>query len=1073
MKQYRKFIVSIFLCVLAVCCVALPLFDKKGELVQAQTVAVQASGIKATYNLNEKVLFPQSVKVDYKGEKTAENGVLVYPNGDIYSIGTAEMLLSEEGEYELRYFFTHGGVQITATASFKVYSQRFGLSATNGSTITAVTAEMNETEMTATDIDSMRDGKEGLILRLYEGCEFTYNKPVDLRDCEEDGLTNVITLHPRTSRQETIVREDNGKDEFVNAELIAGYTYVRLTDCYDTNKFVEFVLDNKSAGKNLICYRAGTNTQENAGIYLPDTTTTTSFNKKEVFYDGVRGIARFFDWGPYNFGYRTYGTTEGVTLRYDFANSRVYAQLGDEQLFINDFVNTDIYGDNLFEGFTTGEVYVSVRNSDYSLAEATRIDVTSVGRDSGSALTGGLSGLVEACPEYKDEVKPAVKINAEKTDEYGIYAAIGDVITIPSATVYDVNDSNRLQVSVYRKDVLGNKISVGVSEGKFTVTENDIYYIEYKSTDLYGNEGVATLEVYVDATAKKGLSLSVEKVKTLSAGKEEYLPMPVIETLNDKQKLTLSVWIAREGEEPKLIAEAKGAENVLALTAEDLAYRPLYSGKYTVSYECYDNLNQAEYSYEVSCAPSDKVVFLGKPFLSRALIKNAIYSLEKFYAYSFEDGTPTALEAQAYVSFDGGEFVKVEDAKKLTVTGAKTARLKYTCDGVEQDVLSDEATIVDVNYGSGLSLEKYFYGENFTVNTELTNIRYHSLVQTGENVLRFVNPISINSFLLEYLVPANGANYKEMNVVLTDPYDTSKKVTITYGNNNGSSYACLNGGTRTNLGLPFADDVQSNRIFYDYEARQFVVQGAKFDYELDFTGAACYLDIVFKDIYGETAIEIRTLNNQNLNRNLRFDMNQPEVAVYKSEGNYKIGDIITVYHPQFFDVLSPVDVSGIKLAVTYEGNYVTSIDGVILDGIHNDPFKDYQIEAKSLGVYRVSYSAYDSFSQDNLATASYMFNVVDTVAPVITIEEGYDENGVLSMTAGQKLEFHYTVTDNVDEKLTTYVILSNIHTLKNRVYDSGAFFVTEAGEYDVYVVCVDEAGNMATVKFRLIAKEGK
>jgi len=45
--------------------------------------------------------------------------------------------------------------------------------------------------------------------------------------------------------------------------------------------------------------------------------------------------------------------------------------------------------------------------------------------------------------------------------------------------------------------------------------------------------------------------------------------------------------------------------------------------------------------------------------------------------------------------------------------------------------------------------------------------------------------------------------------------------------------------------------------------------------------------------------------------------------------------------------------------------------------------------------------------------------------------------------------------------------------LSNRVYDSGAFFVTEAGEYDVYVVCVDEAGNMATVKFRLIAKEGK
>lgn len=1074
MKKNYKLFASILICLLAVFCAVFPFLDKNGEVVRAQMVTFQSSEIKSAYNLNEKVRFPQTVKVEYSGEKTAKDGVLVYPSGNIYAVGETETALTEEGEYELRYFFTHENVRVTATASFKVYSTLYSLSATNGSTVTAVTAQMNETPMTGSEIDSMRDKKEGLIVRLYEGCEFVYKKPVDLRDCEADGLTNVITFHPRTSRQETIVREDNGKNEFVNAELIAGNTYIRLTDCYDSNTFVELILDNTSAGKNLICYRAGTNAQENAGIYLPDTTTATSFNKKEVFYDGVRGIARFFDWGPYNFGYRTYGTSEGITLRYDYASSKIYVQCGSEQLFVNDFANSDIYGDNLFEGFTTGEVYVSVRNDEYYKAEATRIDITSVGRDNGNVLTGGLEGKIEASPAYKDEVKPVIEIKVEKTDAYGIYGAIGDKITIPEATVYDVNDSGNLQVSVYRKNTIGDKISVDIVEGKFTLTENDIYYIEYKSKDLYGNEGVATLEVYVDATAQKGLLLHAEKLASLSAGKLEYLPVPQIATLNDENKLALSVYVMREGQARERVVEVYGVENILALQEEEFAYRPLYSGKYTVTYVCTDNLNTETFSYEVNCSASDAVVFLSKPYLSRTLLKNATYALDALNAYSFANGEPTPVPAQAYVSFDGGEFVKIEDGKKVKITGSKTAKLQFRCEGAEESVFSDEATIIDAGFGKALKLENYFYGENFVVDTEQTNLRYRSLVQTGNNVLHFVNTISVNSFLLEFLVPENLSNYKEMNVVLTDAYNPKKTVTVTYGNNDGLAYASVNGGTRVNLGLPFADDKQANKMFYDYTARKFVVQGAEFDCEIDFTNAACYVDLSFTGIYGETAIEIRALSNQNLNRNLRFDMKEPEVSVYKSEGNYRIGDTVTIYAPQFLDVLSPVDVSSIKLTVTRDGNYVTSVDNVCLDGVQNDPFKTYQIQVKELGTYLVSYSACDSFSEDNLASASYMFNVVDSEPPVITITEGYDENTQVTIKAGNKLSFHYTVTDTVDKELTTYVILSNIRTLKNKTYDSGTFFVNEAGEYDVCVVCVDEAGNMATAKFRLIVqKEGK
>ena len=78
MKKSCKWIASILVCLVAVCCAVMPIIDWKGQIAQAQTITFESNEIKETYNLNEKARFPKTVTVDYNGEKTATNGVLVY-----------------------------------------------------------------------------------------------------------------------------------------------------------------------------------------------------------------------------------------------------------------------------------------------------------------------------------------------------------------------------------------------------------------------------------------------------------------------------------------------------------------------------------------------------------------------------------------------------------------------------------------------------------------------------------------------------------------------------------------------------------------------------------------------------------------------------------------------------------------------------------------------------------------------------------------------------------------------------------------------------------------------------------
>ena len=387
-NSVKKLIVSL-MAVVMFAYVGVMVYSKQAP-VDAVTVEFTTTDVQDNYDVSDQAIFPLSVDVYYNGTtKTADDGVLVFPSGKVIKLTESAIAFTEQGEYSLRYFFMDGSVKVTAEKTFKVSDSLYYLTSDNGS-ITAVTAKMNEeSEFRSLEDNTMSTEQEGLILRLPEGCEFRYNKPVDLSKSDETGLAHILTIDPRV--YEFTVREDG--NAFVKGNSIVSTTKIRLTDCYNPSVFVEIVLDT-SEGTMYI--RAGTNTQQDGGLLIPNDANAAS-NAKEYYLDGVRGLCRLGHGGQreHGYAYTTLTTNDkhidGLSLDFDLENSKLYCtgSSTNKNKIINDLKSEAIYGNNLFAGFTTGEVFVSIYCESYNVQKQARIDVLSIGEDKGDYLLAG------------------------------------------------------------------------------------------------------------------------------------------------------------------------------------------------------------------------------------------------------------------------------------------------------------------------------------------------------------------------------------------------------------------------------------------------------------------------------------------------------------------------------------------------------------------------------------------------------------------------------------------------------------------------------------------------------------
>lgn len=987
--------------------------------------------------LNSSVSLPSSVTVSYNGKNyTAKDGVVVDPSGKITPAGTFK--LSQEGSYTIKYYFTEGKVKHTVKRDVSVYTSYYGFSADVGSTLVKSSAE-----------NQLASGKDGVIIDLKQGDTFTYNKPVDLKNVDLEGLARVVEIDARLGHF-----DDSGK--YV-AEVEAAW--VRLTDCYDPNLYVEFRLGRSPAYDGSMFTGVRTTYQTCHGLgqtyhHVPKQVTVDG--KTYYFWSTSGDYASFGDIPNMTGKYTT-----GLVWEYDYAQNRVYLSVNNgERKLLSDLDDTSLFTDgSLFTGFTTGEVFVSVYGDNYLNGDNARIELISVGGEEVYPIIDN---------EYTDTIAPAITVKAEKTTASGIYGAVGDTITVPEATVTDVNLASDIDVAVYRGYGTAYVSNVSVENGKFVLADKDLYTILYTAKDAAGNIGKAIFTVSaVQGLEKRAIALDPVKPDSFTAGVETTLGYTVKQNLNgsvDDVNVKISVT----------------SENQNAEFESTTEFTPFYKGNYRVTYSYTDGITSYEKGFTIACNVDSSIVSIDKNVvLPETFIKGFEYSIDGVKAYNYVKGYPAEVPVTAYAVFDGGAKTKI-DANKVQITGNNNVQFIFEAEGAEA-VTTKTVSITDVSSGSKINGASLFTG-NFTAD-EGSKLTFISNVNSGNNSLKFINAVSGRNFSFEYKIPEGKDKFSKLKLTLTDSVNSAIKLTVEVLNNADAAYVSVNGGTAMVVDpkkLTFAG--ATSTIAYSFASKKVTFGPATLDADVDFTSGKVYFTVEMLGINGSSAITISSVNNQRINKELNSDMFVPQIYFVDSQGEYALGTVVKVYKAEFSDVLSGINAASKSFSIrANDGLPVKDADGnEITEFDYNE---DYEILLDRITDFFAIYAVSDFAG--NTASASSMISCVDTEAPTITLNN-MNDGAVIRVKAGREINIKFTVSDNISSayNLTTYIHLycndmysyvSNFTDINGKdnpsdgVFDQ-TFTIDIRGTYTAQIHCYDEVKNHAVNRITIIVE---
>lgn len=1020
-------------------CFAITVMQNKAYIVDAKTIQIQSAQINDFYSLNNKVVFPLTLDVEYEGESyTTDKGIVYFPNGKIIDVNAAGVLLDVKGLYQIKYAFkTDDGKLVNATKNITVTDSLYNFSVNNGSSF--VVANASETPALNNNSDVLFSREEGLIVKLNDGASFIYNKPINLVASGDESTAEIIRLDARL----VDVSYDSEAKEYKRVGLIAEELKIKLTDCYNSMNNIEIIVD--VIGSSVYFrVRTATSAKSYGLLYNLPTDLETNNNNKEVYIDDLRGVAYFDNYGTYFTGYEVGKSgTElfGYTLTYDYELNRVYYEYNGKKVLICDLMNTTMFDEDDFTPFTTGEVYLSMTASGYKKTVPARVDILSIGGEK-----------IMENQKLDDAVAPKIDINIDYTENNVVYIAKNDTFYIPSANVVDVNYNGKMNVDVYRNYGNQNQTLVCSNAKSFVANVADTYSVVYTAMDSYGNRSVKVLDV-VAVKADKSLSLEVEKLDVAYFGEENVLPEFNVLSVNGSKKVSVEITAEFNGE-------------IINVDTQSRIFKPRQLGTYKITYKFNDNLFTDEYSYNVDVEERSDVVFIDDVVFNDYVIKNAVYRILPVSAYVKTANGYSATAAEGYVSFDGGEFVKVSDIDKVKIEAESTVDVKFMYQGVSSKIF--RAKVVDVGFGDTktFALSKYFLGDFSVLKYDsngkiINNIAFQSNVESGDNAIKFINNIDYTQFKLEYRTAFDLAKYQKLNIKLSDANDSDKVfvITVRQGSNN-AAFISLNGGKEYLSTKKFAGEFV-NSINYNGNLKVLNINGIKFSVDMGFESIYASLEIELEGIYGEAAFTIVKINNTTFDNSFTSDSSLPEVNINKSYGQYEINNVLNIKTPIITDILSPINYDTVKFRIVGPNqHYVTTIDDIVLDG--SQEWRDsFDIKLSQYGFYTVSYEGLDYSNAK--CSGQYRFEVKDKISPEIVIKNNYSESNPMRVGVG-RVSFNYTVS----EEATIMINLMNNKTMAIEYNVGQSFIVYEKGEYTVFVYAVDKDSNSCCKTFKLI-----
>ena len=1008
------------LIVLLVALMSACLFGFFGVSVKSKAdAAISEIQLKTQYNLYENVYLPDATITFGDSEYEAEK-IAVFPSGTAYC--TSSFVASEEGLYKIQYRAKIG-------QDLKVFEKTFNVS---GSLFSASGAtEIAYGYYDATEHDPNNIGTtgrvEGLKVSLSAGDTITYNQAIDLNDYGRDELLIQCCVTPNT---------------IGTPDSLLFYIY--LTDAYDPSNVITIYERLPSN------YEIYGNTYTAARAFATEKLTGWEWNS---------GVKHAGDNYGSPFALNTSGILNNTRLTtiadntfqiaFDYSTKELLSPVraSSANPVVCDFDNPRDFG-TLWDGFTTGECYISVYSADafnFVITKIGRQDLTDTSFNSRNAVINVDLG------DYSADDLPTAEVGSP----YGLFGAsclspyFGRLEVIPR---------------VYANYGEPEQFEVLVEDGKFIPAKEGEYSLVYEVTDYFGETltKVFTIEAVNELPEMSFDFTGIDNSTSALTG--EYVSLGYPKVINASGNAVIKAYL-------------KSGETETEITGG--GFRTEAEGEYTVIIRATDHCERTvETEYGFTAEHTDLPTFVSEPILSDFFISGETYSVPAMKAYNFTDGSKAEIDAKITVIDDEGERI----VRKGTFVPFASKNGKYTTIRYSASVAGGEDAVLEYNIptivtkkNDDLILKNYFYAtEGKIMATEVDEYSTNYVVY-GDIKLGFVKPVMADGFNFKFGFVRDFAALSEVNVYLKDSENPKEIVRLRYYIEDGKLTFKVNDDPivypvsqvfDSNDVFTVSYSAQKNGVIYDtFKSSYATIKRTMYGEEFKgFSSHKILFSISVEGVTSMTKVRIDSVNGQLINNDVMefVGPNMTVTGVYG--GTQKAGDRVVIPMVVAEDVVT----SSSRVTVSVrdpDGNYVITTDGIEL---RNKESKEYTIEVSKMGRYLVSFVASDA--EGNTEGFSYVINVLDEEPPVITVKEEIKKNYKLGDTVYLSSA---TATDNITQNPEVHVDVITpkgaVFSVENR--NGYAFRPISAGTYKIIYWCIDEQGNMETFDFEIVVSE--
>ncbi|MBQ7369141.1 MAG: hypothetical protein IJW60_05495 [Clostridia bacterium] len=757
-----------------------------------------------------------------------------------------------------------------------------------------------------------------------------------------------------------------------------------LTDVNEPSNKMTVKVINLMNSKTQAYIRAAAGTQASAGLH------PGANNKDNTFYVENWGyiISHTFT-GSFGTGTGFDMAKNRIQLFYDYEEKRLLVgEAGKNGMcLIVDFDDPRLCGGEIWDGFSTGEVELSIELSGMTYDKAGiaiySVDGTDLSRETISYKT------------------PNILVNAEYFE--GLQ---GKTFPIPAVSAYDSGGATIANVKtqvVYAAEN-GKEYDINVKDGAFKTARAGKYYIRYFAMDKYGNEGMREIpvtvhETYADFTVSADIPDNYKSGKTGS--QIALFPAENMTTANALAGETVAVEVKR------------GDENV---AATENAFTPQKEGTYTVKYTFSDGVGRtATVTYQVEVAVETELVIYGALPTYRGFIEGNTYELYDVYVIDYAGGFSEPVKADVYIGgekCEEGEYTPTvsaiegenatEEIRYVTIEYKYGDKVIASYELPIRNVYKEKTVYIGATAFSSKSFEvgRYFYA---TGGVDITVADAVSMTATSDVAIAdFLQPLASNGLNFVFDITGKNETYTPIDsnvesvwVYITDAQDKDKEILLTFITENGETKLYVNGAAATdapsgalNGTSPDKFDITYNNVAHslintkDGKALTTVKTYANGEKFTGF-GSQVYLRFIIErtDSTKSATVNVFGINGQNFSNVFEDDQVAPVIKVSGAlEMSYPSGSTMTVPTATAYDVLS--NVKEITVTVKLNGVPVQDVNGKTLENVPANVA--YEVVLSSVGQYVIAYNAKDSRGATSVSTDFVVRSVVSQ-KPVITV----------------------------------------------------------------------------------------